>query len=94
MTEDDRAEVGIVVDEILDGPGDCYYPFSDLRLYRLSDELRVSRALQDAVARAAENTKLKGDAYAHQGFALCLWAIQELETELVALKRERSSGQR
>jgi hypothetical protein len=93
MTEDDKAQGEIVVDEILDGPGDCFYPFADLRLHKLPDELRVTRELQAAVATAMEDTSLTGDAFACRGIMLCLWAIQELESELVAMRRERSGGQ-
>jgi hypothetical protein len=89
VTEDNK----VVVDEILDSPGDCFYPFADLRLHRFPENLRVTREMQDLVATALENPCLTGDAYATAGLGLCLWAICELETELAALRRERSSGQ-
>jgi hypothetical protein len=82
----------VVVDEILDAAGDCFYPFADLRLYKLPIELRVTREMQDQFATAMENPNLTGDGFACAGIGLCLWAIQELERELVALRRERSSG--
>jgi hypothetical protein len=92
MTEDDEADGKITVDEILDAPGDFFYPFADLRLHNLPDELRVTRELQAVVATAMEDSRLTGDAFACVGIGLCLWAIGELETELVALRRERSGG--
>jgi hypothetical protein len=76
----------------LDGPGDLYYPFADLRLHKFPGELRVTRKLQAATATAMENPNLTGDAFACVGVGLCLWAIQELETELVALRREQPNG--
>jgi hypothetical protein len=93
MTEDDKTQGKIAVDEILDGPGDFYYPFADLRLHNLPAKLRITRELQDAMATAMENPSLTGDAFACGGIGLCLWAIQELESELVALREERSGGQ-
>jgi hypothetical protein len=93
MTEDEKAHVEIVVDDILDRPGDLYYPFADLRLKKFPAELRVTRELQDTFATAMENPALTGDQYTTRAFALCLWAIQELESELSALRRERSGGE-
>jgi hypothetical protein len=93
MTEDEKTQGEIVVDEILDGPGDFFYPFSSLRLHKLPEELRITRDLQEAIATTMEDRTLTEGASACVGVGLCLWAIQELETELVALRRERSSGQ-
>ena len=86
---DDISPVGVDPD----GPGDLYYPFADLRLHKFPAELRITRELQGTVATAMENPSLTGDAFACVGIGLCLWAIQELESELVALRRERSNGQ-
>lgn len=72
---------------------DLVYPFADIRLHQFPAELRVTREFRNTIATAMENPRLTGDAYATSGFGLCLWAIQELETELVALRRERSDGQ-
>jgi len=88
MTED-----ATPVDVDPDGPGDFFYPLADVRLHKFPPELRVTREFQDAIATAMENPRLTGDGFATSGFGLCLWAIQELETELVALRRERSGGQ-
>src|SRR5580698_3148519 len=35
----------LVVDETLDGPGDFFYPFSNLRLHKFPDKLRITREL-------------------------------------------------
>jgi hypothetical protein len=87
------ADMNPPVDVDPDGPGDLVYPFANIRLHQFPPELRVTRQLQDAVATAMEDPSLTGDAFACVGIGLCLWAIQEVERELVALRRERSDGQ-
>lgn len=76
-----------------DGPGDLYYPFSNVRLWRISADLRITRAFYDSIATTGENPTLSANEKTAGWIGACAWAIAELEAELVALKKERSSGQ-
>jgi len=88
------ADGEILLDEILDAPGELFYPFSALRLHTVPEHLRITRGLHDAIATAMEDPTLKTDgAKARTGLGACLWAIGELERELVTLRRELASGQ-
>jgi hypothetical protein len=69
------------------------FAFANLRLDKFPDELWVTRELQNSVATAMEDPCLTGDGFARVGVGLCLWAIQELETELAALRLEQSGSQ-
>jgi hypothetical protein len=91
MTED--AEGISAVDEILDAPGDFFYPFSNLRLRKVDPELRITGDLHDSIATTSEDPTLSCNGKAAAWVGACLWAIGQLETELVALRKERSSGQ-
>jgi hypothetical protein len=93
MTEDEKTEGKIVVDEILDGPGDFYYPFSNLRLATVARELRITRELVDEIATATEDPTLSAYQKACVWAGMCAGAIEQLESQLVALRRGRSSGQ-
>jgi hypothetical protein len=81
------------VDVDPDGPGDLYYPFSNLRLRKIHPEFRITSDLHESIATTSENPTLSCNAKAAAWVGACLWAIGELETELVAMRRERSSGQ-
>jgi hypothetical protein len=76
-----------------DGPGDFFYGFSNLRLFKFPESLRITSELQAAIATADEDPTLDGFGKASVWAGLCLWAVQELETEMVALRKELSSGQ-
>ena len=82
----------IVVDEILDGPGDLYVPYSGLRLRKIPQELRVTRKLYQSITRTDEDPNPSRYEKASAWIGACLWGIEELERELVAMRRERSSG--
>jgi hypothetical protein len=88
MTED-RNLVGVDPD----GPGDFFYPFSNLRLRKVHPELRITSDLHGSIATTSENPTLTGNGKAAAWVGACLWAIGELEAELVALRKERSNGQ-
>ena len=88
MTED-VAPVGVDPD----GPGDLFYPFSNLRLATVSPEFRITRELLDSIATTAEDPTLNAHAKAAVWVGACLGAIGQLETELLTLRRERDSGQ-
>ena len=88
MTEDTNS-----VDVDPDGPGDLYVPFSGLRLREVPAELRVTRKLYNSITRTSEDPTLSGNEKAAAWVGACLWAIWELETELVTLRKERSNGQ-
>jgi hypothetical protein len=81
------------VDVDPDGPGDFFYPFCNLRLATVSPELRITRELVDEVATAAEDPTLTAHGKAFVWAGMCVAAIERLETELVALRRERAGGQ-
>jgi hypothetical protein len=89
MTEDMNP-----IDVDLDGPGDFFYPFSELRLYQLPEELRISCALLGAMATTMEDPTRTPYQKAANWVTECLWAIKELETEFVALRRELAGGQK
>jgi hypothetical protein len=76
-----------------DGPSDFFYLFSNLRLATVSPEFRITRDLLDSIATTAEDPTLNAHAKASVWVGACLGAIGQLETELVALRRERSGGQ-
>jgi hypothetical protein len=88
MTED-MTPVGVDPD----GPGDFFYPFSNLRLATVPRELRITRELVDEIAAAEEDPTLSAYQKACIWAGMCAGAIEQLEAELVALRRERSSGQ-
>jgi hypothetical protein len=92
-TDGEKAEGEIVVDETLDGPGSFFYPFSNLRLAAVPAELRITHGLRDEIATAAEDPTLSAHGKASVWAGLCLAAIGELESELVALSRELRGGQ-
>jgi hypothetical protein len=75
-----------------DAPSDFFYPWSELRLYQLPEGLGISRALLGAMATTHEDPTRTPYQKAAAWVTECLWAIKELETELVAMRRERSSG--
>ena len=81
------------VDVDPDGPGDLYVPFSGLRLREVPAELRVTRKLYNSITRTSEDPTLSGYGKASAWVGACLWGIEELDRELVALRRERGSGQ-
>jgi hypothetical protein len=81
------------VDVDPDGPGNFYYPFSNLRLATVPEDQRITRELLDSIATTAEDPTLTAHAKASMWAGLCLAAIGELESELLALRRERNSGQ-
>jgi hypothetical protein len=81
------------VDVDPDGPGDFFYPFSNLRLATVSPELRITRELLDEIATAAEDPTLSAYGKASIWAGMCVAAIEQLERELLALRRERPSGQ-
>jgi hypothetical protein len=89
MVTEDITPVGVDPD----GPGDLFYPFSGLRLLNVPEELRITRQLRDAIAETLEDPSLADGGKARTGVGACLWAIGELEAELVALRRELSNGQ-
>lgn len=93
MTEGNNTDGKIVVDEILDAPGDFFYPFSNVRLWRTPADLRVTRAFCDSIATTSEDPTLGPNVKAAGWIGACAWAIQELEAELLALRRELSNGQ-
>ncbi|MFZ3319533.1 MAG: hypothetical protein WA622_17215 [Mycobacterium sp.] len=76
-----------------DGPGDLYYPFSNLRLRKVDPGLRITSDLHGSIATTSENPTLNAYRKAAAWVGACLWAIGELETELVTLRKERSNGQ-
>ena len=93
MTNDNKGKIAL--DPVLDAPGDLVYPFAALRLYQIPEQLRVTRSVQDKVATAMEDARLHGDVYATSLIGVCIWAIQELEAELIALKlRELRRGEK
>jgi hypothetical protein len=81
------------VDVDPDGPGDLYVPFSSLRLLKVPAELRVTSKLYESITRTSEDPTLSGYGQASAWVGACLWGIEQLERELVALRRERSNGQ-
>jgi hypothetical protein len=92
MSDDDVVDE--MLDEILlDAPGDFFYPFSSLRLARISDELPITRNLSDELATAFENPTIDAAAKGRLGLGLCLLAINELERELAASRRELRGDQ-
>lgn len=81
------------VDVDPDGPGDLLVPFSALRLRKIPAELWITGKLHESISRTDEDPRLSGYGKASAWVGACLWGIEELERELVALRRERSSGQ-
>jgi hypothetical protein len=92
MADGEKAEGEIVVDEIADAPGDLYYPFSNLRLATVSEELRITRGLLDEIATAAEDPTLSVYGKASVWAGMCVAAVEQLETELLVLRRELRGG--
>lgn len=70
-----------------DGPSDFFYPFSGLRLLGVPEALRITRQLRDAIAETLEDPTLTDGGKARTGVGACLWAIGELEAELLALRK-------
>jgi len=81
----------IFVDEILDGPGDFHYPFSNLRLREVPPDLRITSELYEGIATTSENPTLSAHQKVGEWVGACLWGIEQLERELVAM-REAGSG--
>jgi hypothetical protein len=76
-----------------DGPSDFYYPFNRLRNLTIGKELWIARDLRDAIATALEDPTLADDgAKARTALGACLWAIGELEAQLLALREELTNG--
>jgi len=82
------------VDVDPDGPGDLFYPFSNLRLATVPEDQRITRELLDSIATTAEDPTLSSHGKASVWAGVCLAAIGELERELVALRRELAGGQK
>jgi hypothetical protein len=80
------------VDVDPDGPGDLYVPYSNLRLRKIPAELRITGKVYESMTRTSEDPTLSGYGQASAWVGACLWGIEELERELVALRRERSGG--
>jgi hypothetical protein len=72
-----------------DGPGDLYVPYSSLRLRKIPAELRITGKLYESTTKTSEDPTLSGYGQASAWGGACLWGIEELERELVALRRER-----
>jgi hypothetical protein len=92
MTEDEKTDGNIVIDEFLDGPGDFFYPFSNLRLATVSPELRITRWLVDEIATATEDPTLSAYGKASIWAGMRIAAVERLETELLVLRRELRGG--
>jgi hypothetical protein len=76
-----------------DGPGEFFPPLSGLRNLTIGKDLPIARDLRDAIATALEDPTLADSgSKARTAIGACLWAIGELESELVALRKERASG--
>ena len=65
-----------------DGPGDLFYPFSDLRLVDNPPELRVSRELFANLATLHEQQTSSYAATAAASIGALAWAVRELEIQL------------
>jgi hypothetical protein len=89
MVTEDITPVGVDPD----GPSDFFYPFSGLRLIKVPEELRITRELREAIAETLEDPTLADGGKARTGVGACLWAVGELEAELLALRRELAGGQ-
>ena len=76
-----------------DGPGDLYVPYSNLRLRKIPAQLRITGKVYESITRTSEDPTLSGYGKASAWVGACLWGIEELERELVALRKERSNGQ-
>lgn len=76
-----------------DGPGDLYVPFSSLRLRKVPAELRITGKVYESITHTSEDPTLSGYGKASAWVGACLWGIEELERELVTLRKERSNGQ-
>ena len=76
-----------------DGPGDLFVPYSRLRLRKIPAELRVTSKVYQSMTRTDEDLRLSGYGKSSAWVGACLWAIEELEREVLALRRGRSGGQ-
>jgi hypothetical protein len=72
---------------------DLLVPFSSLRLRKIPAELRITGKLYASITRTDEDPRLSAYGKVSAWVGACLWGIEELERELVALRRERSGGQ-
>jgi len=82
------ADINPSVDVDPDGPGDLFVPYSLLRLRNVAAELRITPKLYKSVIRTDEDPKLDRYERASAWIGACVWGIEELERELVALRRE------